>query len=460
MTARPTACSTVPPPSRGSTTGTATSSPSASASSGARRTAWSRPPATATAAAPAAAGAGGAGRRHPAGPGLRRGRRRRAGRRADHLAAARRRAPAVRWPGSTGSPPPSRRPRARCSPSRPGRRHAGTRTRWTRWGSVPWDRFQTLAGIQYYFDTEFQLVRGHVYYSGTEWGLSSINQQGLWERRPTLARDGYVSVLSVDIGDFNTPSRAPGRRARAGQGRTRLHGRRARRGGVAPDRRGRSPASVDNVAGSADAVARVVCARPQPGLGRRSRPGQRPPDPQRGALPDPHRRGLAESARRRALEPATARPGSPGRPSDSGCEDLEQRNVWQARHGGYQVHNNSVVFAGTWTKTFTRMTSMEAACESARHAVNADPGSLRLGGVGWRRPSGKDRARLADPVRLPRPGLLQPGPACPHRPATTASSSTSRTASPSTPAPAQPRLAVLPSIAPAPSGHRGPRPAR
>ena len=51
--------------------------------------------------------------------------------------------------------------------------------------------------------------------------------------------------------------------------------------------------------------------------------------------------------------------------------DLDQQNVWQARHGGYQVHNNSVVFAGTWTKTFTRMTSMEAACESGRHAVNA-----------------------------------------------------------------------------------------
>ncbi len=52
-------------------------------------------------------------------------------------------------------------------------------------------------------------------------------------------------------------------------------------------------------------------------------------------------------------------------------EDLHVRNVWQARHGGFQVHHNSVVFAGTWTKTFTRMTSMEAACESGRHAVNA-----------------------------------------------------------------------------------------
>ena len=45
-----------------------------------------------------------------------------------------------------------------------------------------------------------------MYYSGTEWALSSINQHGLWERRPTLDRDGHVSVLSVDIGDFNTPS--------------------------------------------------------------------------------------------------------------------------------------------------------------------------------------------------------------------------------------------------------------
>ncbi len=71
-------------------------------------------------------------------------------------------------------------------------------------GRVPWDRFQTLAGIQYFFDTEFQLLRGHMYYSGTEWGLSSINQSGMWERQRILARDGHVSVLSVDIGDFNT----------------------------------------------------------------------------------------------------------------------------------------------------------------------------------------------------------------------------------------------------------------
>ena len=40
----------------------------------------------------------------------------------------------------------------------------------------------------------------------------------MWERQLTLARDGHVSVLSVDIGDFNTPSRhlVDGVRARQG----------------------------------------------------------------------------------------------------------------------------------------------------------------------------------------------------------------------------------------------------
>ena len=44
-----------------------------------------------------------------------------------------------------------------------------------------------------------------------------------------LARDGHVSVLSVDIGDFNTPSRHLRRRIRTWQGGPRLHGRRDRR---------------------------------------------------------------------------------------------------------------------------------------------------------------------------------------------------------------------------------------
>ena len=99
---------------------------------------------------------------------------------------------------------------------------------------------------------------------------------------------------------------------------------------------------------------------------------------------------------------------------DRWLEDLEQRNVWQARHGGYQVHHNSLVFAGTWTKTFTRMTSMEAACESARHAVNAILDHyvwVESGGVDrrekttldWRFPYGFLDQGFSSPVRMPSP---------------------------------------------------------
>ena len=77
------------------------------------------------------------------------------------------------------------------------------------------------------------------------------------------------------------------------------------------------------------------------------------------------------------------------------------------------MQNNSVVFAGTWTKTFTRMTSMEAACESARR-VNAILDHyvwVESGGVDrrenttldWRLPFGFRDQGYSTPVRMPSP---------------------------------------------------------
>lgn len=279
-------------------------------------------------------------------------------------------------------------------------------------GAVPWDRFQTLGGIQYFFDTEFQVLRGHMYYTGSEWGLSSINQHGLWERRPTLARDGHVSVLSVDIGDINSPSRHL------------VDG--AGRGKAARD------CTADEIA--AEVWRQIVTALtssvhsppetllPTPawyaldrGLIMADGPGQGTGVPLLNETP--------------YLVPIIGdwqnRPGGdPWNPHDTSyaflptedawLDDLEQRHVWQARHGGYQVHNNSVVFAGTWTKTFTRMTSMEAACESARHAVNAildhyiwveSDGRDRREDttLEWRFPYGFLDQGLSSPIRMPTP---------------------------------------------------------
>jgi uncharacterized protein with NAD-binding domain and iron-sulfur cluster len=279
-------------------------------------------------------------------------------------------------------------------------------------GRLPWDRFQTLGGIQYYFDTEFQLLRGHMYYSGTEWALSSINQHGMWVKQPRLDPDGHVSVLSVDIGDFNSPS------------------------GHLTDELGRGKAARDCTADeiAAEVWRQIVAAltsgvdspaedlMPWPawyaldrGLVMETGPGQG--------------RGRVVRNETPYLVPIVGdwdnRPGGdPWNPHGTSwssapteewwLQDLEERGVWQARHGGYQVHHNSVVFAGTWTRTFTRMTSMEAACESARHAVNAvldhyvwvaSGGLDRRGSttLAWQFPYGFLDQGQSSPIRMPTP---------------------------------------------------------
>ena len=281
-------------------------------------------------------------------------------------------------------------------------------------GRVPWDRFQTLCGIQYYFDTEFQLLRGHMLYAGSEWALSSINQHGFWEREPMLDRDGHVSVLSVDIGNFNSPSRhlvdesGNGKAARD----------------CTPDEIAAEVwrQIISALTSNADCVAEEVL--PWPVWYALDRGLEMAPGPGEG-----QGRGRAVRNKTPYLVPIVRdwnnRPSSDPwnphgtswsstPPEDWWLYDLEWRNVWQARHGGYQVHNNSVVFAGTWNKTFTRMTSMEAACESGRHAVNAILDHyiwVESGGVDrrekarlpWEFPFGFLDQGLSSPIRLPTP---------------------------------------------------------
>ncbi len=279
-------------------------------------------------------------------------------------------------------------------------------------GRVPWDRFQTMTGIQFYFDTEFQLLRGHMYYAGSEWGLSSINQQGLWEKQPQLSRDGHISVMSVDIADFNTPSTHLV--DELGRGKT---ARDCTADEIAAEVWRQMITALTN-----DADNGPEALLPQPvwyaldrGLRTAGGPGQ-------GA-------GRVVGNDTPYLVPIVGdwenRPGGdPWNPHgtsityplayDDWRADVEERHVWQARHSGYDVHHNSVVFAGTWNRTFTRLTSMEAACESARHAVNAILDHyvwVESGGVDerenttlpWRFPYGFVDQGFSSPVRMPTP---------------------------------------------------------
>jgi uncharacterized protein with NAD-binding domain and iron-sulfur cluster len=270
-------------------------------------------------------------------------------------------------------------------------------------GRKRWDRFQTLTGIQFFFDKEFQVLHGHVYYSRSKWGLSSINPTGLWLDKPRLTRDGYNSIMSVDIGDWITKSRDAGNKSAAEC--------------------------------SPDELAREVWRQISTELGASLGPQERPELPQPrwysidtfidyteadGKAGAPRQNDapylipiVGDWKNRPGAYPWNPGSGSPTWiPNKKMRADQRDLEVWQAGHGGYQVHSDKLVFAGTWCKTFTRMTSMEAACESGRHAVNAiidhwiygttaDPrDNLPLA---WRMPYGFVDQELSVPIRLPTP---------------------------------------------------------
>jgi uncharacterized protein with NAD-binding domain and iron-sulfur cluster len=283
-------------------------------------------------------------------------------------------------------------------------------------GKVKWDRFQALSGIQYFFDTEFQIVRGHVYFSNSEWSLSAINQSGFWIDKPNLETLGYVSVMSVDIGDWNTRS------AKANAARDCTCNEIAKEvwrqiteelldtfGDDVTERQLPRPiwyaidefivfkTEEDPSGGTDIAVHLDDLARPRynrapyliPLVGDwKNRPGAYPWNPQGASI---------------AVLP-----------NDAMREMQDRLHVWQAGHGGYEVHHDKLVFAGTWCKTFTRMTSMEAACESGRHAVNAildhyvyeqsgKKDKRDLAAPSWRMPFGFVDQELSSPIRQPSP---------------------------------------------------------
>jgi hypothetical protein len=221
-------------------------------------------------------------------------------------------------------------------------------------GLRPWDRLQTLSGVQYFFTSEFKLVDGYVYFADAEWALSSINPQQFWTRRPSLERDGYVSVLSIDIGNWNVPSTHPPLGGRTAWQCTEQE--------VAEEVWRQVTTSL--LRSTRDLVL------PQPvwyNVDRNIIYRDTPPGPAVRNLTPYQIPIVADWKNRPVGSPWDPTPQLPGN-----AERLPpEPGVWQAEHGGYVVHWDRLVFAGTYMRTFTRMTTMESANESARHAVNA-----------------------------------------------------------------------------------------
>lgn len=221
-------------------------------------------------------------------------------------------------------------------------------------GLGPSDRFQTLSGVQYFFDRDFA-IGGHAYSLDAPWSLSTLSMQRAWNRVPFVKRDGFAGLLSVDIGDFKVPAGPTHTTAwdstyeGLGAGVWMQLSSDLRTGPLGP-----SPVRLprptwfhvdDNLEfGDRDGKKGVVVRNGSPYLvpitsDWQRRPGPMPFDPD---VPD---------------APVLPSPPEPG--------------VWSAPHGGYPVHWDSLVYAGIYLKTFTRMTTMESANESGRHAVNA-----------------------------------------------------------------------------------------
>lgn len=225
------------------------------------------------------------------------------------------------------------------------------------YGLTKHDRFQTFSGVQFYFAHDLEQARGHVYYFDTEWGLSSISQLQFWQKKTALRRRGLLGVLSVDIGNFRNRSSFLGKAAHectkeeiAQEVWRQISEslRRTRRARAEETQRLPLPRPVyyhvdDFLYAAEPSNAGTLCTTTTPFLVNTvgdwvNRPGSEPWDPATDGLP---------------------------------VDLVDEPNVWQADHGGYQVHYHKIVFAGTYMRTFTRMTTMEAANESARHAVNA-----------------------------------------------------------------------------------------
>ncbi|MCA9652841.1 MAG: FAD-binding protein [Myxococcales bacterium] len=273
----------------------------------------------------------------------------------------------------------------------------------------PWSFLRLFSGVQFFFEREIRIGNGHVYYPGTPWGLSSISQPQFW-RRHRLRSDSAFGCISVDIGNCSALSPLsedagiPFSSVSAGGGLYSASGGSAWDPALAPDPVEDSPdqflSSLVEQSLPME-IAKATWSQVLSGLHRDTR--ERIPMPSRFYVDEGLRKYWSASYGRESNEPSarrsfgpwyminlpslgwSSRPGFymdrsayitneaairilPGLDLDQSHRAFDpdrQRVLW------YEVTNEHWVLAGAYNKTYTRIETMEAANESARHAVNA-----------------------------------------------------------------------------------------
>lgn len=183
------------------------------------------------------------------------------------------------------------------------------------------DPFEHFSGVQFFLRSDFAPLRGHVYYPNSPWRLSSVSQSQFRLDRPGEL-EGYTGVISVVIGAFDEKGRKHAKHAWNCTPRE---------------------------------IAEEVWDQITWSLQRS--PDGVPPVPQYFAID----KNLIFDERGRLVRNMTP----------FLVNSADKAGAFPEQAGDYQVHMNHFVFAGTYMSTFTRLVTMEAANESARHAVNA-----------------------------------------------------------------------------------------
>lgn len=218
--------------------------------------------------------------------------------------------------------------------------------------------FRHFSGIQFYFDADFKYNDGHVYFPDSAWGLSSISQAQFWHAVRIWQR-GFHGLLSVDLGDMTAKVETGGAPATAAAwDETQL--------GIAELTWMQIDAATPTVLGNQLTPPRYFHTDAHLLFVRDAQPAATPP--------------LEASQIVRNTSPFLI-----NRPFLNGWFEWDCRpgevHLYSAPASGHPLpgrdhvdmdrHFGRWVVAGNHTRSFTRMSTMESANESARHAVNS-----------------------------------------------------------------------------------------
>lgn len=216
--------------------------------------------------------------------------------------------------------------------------------------------FRHFSGVQFYFDGDFKYNNGHVYFPESKWGLSSISQAQFWHA-VRIWQDGFHGLLSVDLGDMTTPVPTGGTPATAAVWDETKQG-------IAELTWMQIEAATPTVLQNQLPPPRYFHIDAHLLFVEGAQPGVNPPL-EAGQIV----RNTAPFLINRPIENGwfewDCRPGTVHLYSDAANPLKGRDHVELDRHFGRWV------VAGNHTKSFTRMSTMESANESARHAVNS-----------------------------------------------------------------------------------------